>query len=115
MRSSCLFCGIIEHQVPAEFLHDDDLVLAFKDLRPQAPVHLLVVPKKHITTLNDLMPEDNVLVGHMFQVARKLAKQSNIHEAGYRAVFNVNEAAGQSVFHIHLHLLGGRSFVWPPG
>jgi len=90
-------------------------VVAFKDLRPQAPVHLLVTPRKHIPTLNDLLPEDNALIGQMFQVAKKLAMQSNIHLKGYRTVFNVNAGAGQSVYHIHLHLLGGRMFSWPPG
>jgi histidine triad (HIT) family protein len=96
-------------------VHEDDLVVAFKDLRPQAPVHLLITPRKHIPTLNDLMPEDNALIGQMFQVAKKLAMQSNIHHKGYRTVFNVNAGAGQSVYHIHLHLLGGRMFSWPPG
>ena len=89
--------------------------MAFKDLRPQAPVHFLVLPKKHIPTLKDLLPEDNPLIGQMFQVARKLAVQSNIHEKGYRTVFNVNASAGQSVYHLHLHVLGGRMFSWPPG
>jgi histidine triad (HIT) family protein len=96
-------------------VHEDDLVVAFKDLRPQAPVHLLITPRKHIPTLNDLMPEDNALIGQMFQVAKKLAMQSNIHQKGYRTVFNVNPGAGQSVYHIHMHLLGGRMFSWPPG
>ena len=89
--------------------------MAFKDLRPQAPVHLLITPRKHIPTLNDLMPEDNALIGQMFQVAKKLAMQSNIHQKGYRTVFNVNPGAGQSVYHIHMHLLGGRMFSCPPG
>jgi histidine triad (HIT) family protein len=96
-------------------VHEDDLVVAFKDLRPQAPVHLLVLPRKHISTLNDVVPEDNALIGQMFQVAKKLAMQSNIHLKGYRTVINVNAGAGQSVYHIHLHLLGGRMFSWPPG
>ena len=96
-------------------MHEDDLVVAFKDLRPQAPVHILICPRKHIATLNDLMPEDNPLIGHLFQVAKKLAVQFDIHEKGYRALFNVNAGAGQSVYHIHLHLLGGRMFSWPPG
>jgi histidine triad (HIT) family protein len=90
-------------------------VVAFKDIRPQAPVHLLICPKKHIPTLNDLTPEDNALVGHLFQIAKTLAVQSKIHEKGYRTVFNVNAGAGQSVYHIHLHVLGGRLFSWPPG
>jgi len=96
-------------------VYEDDLVVAFKDLRPQAPVHLLITPRKHIPTLNDLMPEDNALIGQMFQVAKKLAMQSNVHQKGYRTVFNVNAGAGQSVYHVHLHLLGGRMFSWPPG
>jgi histidine triad (HIT) family protein len=96
-------------------VYEDDLVVAFKDLRPQAPVHLLITSRKHIPTLNDLMPEDNALIGQMFQVAKKLAMQSNVHQKGYRTVFNVNAGAGQSVYHVHLHLLGGRMFSWPPG
>jgi len=96
-------------------VHEDDLVVAFRDSRPQAPVHLLVVPRKHIPTLNELTSEDNALIGQMFQVARKLAVQSNVHQKGYRTVFNVNAGAGQSVYHIHLHVLGGRMFSWPPG
>ena len=115
MQQACLFCRIIGHDTPAEFVHEDDLVVAFKDLRPQAPVHLLVLPKKHIPTLNDIVPDDNALIGQMFQVAKKLAMQSNIHQKGYRTVFNVNAGAGQSVYHIHLHVLGGRMFSWPPG
>jgi len=115
MQQACLFCRIIKHETPADFMHEDDLVVAFKDLRPQAPVHFLVVSKKHVATLNDLQPEDSPLMGQMFQVAKRLAVQSNIHEKGYRTVFNVNAGAGQSVYHIHLHVLGGRMFSWPPG
>ncbi|PYS44693.1 MAG: histidine triad nucleotide-binding protein [Acidobacteria bacterium] len=115
MQQACLFCRIIGHDTPAEFVYEDDLLVAFKDLRPQAPVHLLICPRKHIPTLNDVMPEDNVLIGHIFQVAKKLAVQSSVHQKGYRTVFNVNAGAGQSVYHIHLHLLGGRMFSWPPG
>jgi histidine triad (HIT) family protein len=115
MQQSCLFCRIIRHDTPAEFVHEDELVVAFKDLRPQAPVHLLVAPRKHIPTLNDLEPGDSALIGHIFQVAKNLAAQANIHQKGYRTVFNVNAGAGQSVYHIHLHILGGRMFSWPPG
>jgi histidine triad (HIT) family protein len=115
MQQACLFCRIIGHDTTAEFVHEDDLVVAFRDLRPQAPVHLLVMPRKHIPTLNDVTTEDNALIGQMFQVAKKLAMQANVHEKGYRTVFNVNAGAGQSVYHIHLHLLGGRMFSWPPG
>jgi histidine triad (HIT) family protein len=115
MQQSCLFCRIIRHDTSAEFVHEDELVVAFKDLRPQAPVHLLVAPRKHIPTLNDLAPGDSALIGHMFQVAKNLAAQSNIDQKGYRTVFNVNAGAGQSVYHVHLHILGGRMFSWPPG
>ncbi|MBI4474082.1 MAG: histidine triad nucleotide-binding protein [Acidobacteria bacterium] len=112
---TCLFCRISEGKAAAQIVHDDDLTVAIQDLRPQAPTHVLVIPKKHIATLNDLAPEDNALIGHMFQVARKVAQQFNVHEKGYRTVFNVNAGAGQSVYHIHLHVLGGRMFSWPPG
>jgi len=115
MQQACLFCRIIRRETPADFVHEDDLVVAFKDLRPQAPVHLLIAPRKHIPTLNDLTPQDNALIGHFFQVAKTLAMQSSIHQKGYRTVFNVNAGAGQSVYHIHLHVLGGRMFSWPPG
>lgn len=115
MDSTCLFCRIIKRETPAEFVLEDDVVVAFRDLRPQAPVHILVCPRKHIPTLNDLTPEDSPLMGHMFQVTRRLAEQFGIYQKGYRAVFNVNAGAGQSVYHIHLHVLGGRMFSWPPG
>ena len=115
MEQACLFCRIIRRETPADFMHEDDLVVAFKDNRPQAPVHFLVVPKKHILTLNELIPDDNALIGQMFQVAKTLATQSSIHQKGYRTVFNVNAGAGQSVYHLHLHVLGGRMFSWPPG
>jgi histidine triad (HIT) family protein len=112
---SCLFCQIIRGDKPAQIVYEDELACAFKDLRPEAPVHVLICPRKHIPTLNDLLPEDNELVGHLFQVAKTLAAQSGVHERGYRTVFNVNAWAGQSVYHIHLHLMGGRPFSWPPG
>jgi len=89
-------------------------VVAFKDIHPQAPVHVLIVPRKHIPTLNDVQEEDNALVSHMFHVAKTLAEQSGIHEQGYRTVFNVNAGAGQTVFHLHLHVIGGRRLSWPP-
>jgi histidine triad (HIT) family protein len=111
----CLFCSIIQGKVPADKVHDDDLAIAFKDIRPQAPVHVLIIPRKHISTLNDLTPDDNLVVGHMFQVARELAERFGIDQQGYRALFNTNPGAGQSVYHIHMHVLGGRTFSWPPG
>ncbi len=111
----CLFCKIINGEIPATIIYRDDFVIAFNDINPQAPQHKLIVPHKHIATLNDLHPEDNDLLGHMIQTAKMLAKQFDIDESGYRLVFNCQEGAGQSVFHIHMHLLGGREFSWPPG
>ena len=115
MQQTCLFCRIIGRETPAEFVYEDDLVVAFRDLRPQAPITYWLVPGNTFPTLNDLFPEHNPLVGHMFQIAKKLAEQFQIHQKGYRTVFNVNAGAGQSVYHIHLHVLGGRMFSWPPG
>jgi histidine triad (HIT) family protein len=113
--SDCLFCKIVEGKVPSKLVHQDGDVVAFEDIDPQAPVHLLVVPRKHIPTLNDLAPEDDELVGRMFRVAAALAKERGIADRGWRAAINVNRDAHQLVFHVHLHLLGGRSFGWPPG
>jgi histidine triad (HIT) family protein len=112
---SCLFCRIIEHEIPAQLVYEDGQVVAFKDIRPEAPVHVLVCPRKHIATLNDIAPEDDSLIGRMFQTARKIADETGVAEGGWRAVINVNAGAGQSVSHIHLHVLGGRPFHWPPG
>ncbi len=113
--SDCLFCKIIAGEIPSTKVYEDDEVLAFEDVNPQAPVHVLVVPKKHIPTLNDMSPDDNVLLGQMFQAAARIARERETHETGYRTVFNVNAGAGQTVFHIHLHVLGGRPMTWPPG
>jgi len=111
---SCLFCRIIRGEAQSQIVYQDDLVLAFKDIRPQAPVHLLVCPKKHIPTLNDVQPEDNALLAHLFEIARQLAKQFGVHQSGYRTVFNVNAGAGQTIYHLHLHVIGGRPLSWPP-
>lgn len=111
----CLFCKIANGQIPANVVYRDDHVVAFEDINPQAPVHLLVIPQKHIATLNDIHDENCELMGHMMQAASKLAKQFNIADEGYRIVSNCNAGAGQTVFHIHLHLLGGRKLTWPPG
>jgi histidine triad (HIT) family protein len=113
--TDCLFCKIIAGDIPAKILYQDDLIVAFDDINPQAPAHKIIVPRKHIATLNDLHSEDNALIGHMVQSASLLAKQLNIADDGYRLVFNCNAGAGQSVFHIHLHLFGGRRMMWPPG
>ncbi len=110
---SCLFCRIIRGEVPSETVYQDDLAVAFKDIRPQAPVHLLVVPRKHVPTLNDVKPEDNATLAHLFQVARQLAEQFGVHQKGYRTIFNVNAEAGQTVYHLHLHVIGGRRLSWP--
>jgi len=101
--------------VPATIVTEDDRAVAFEDVNPQAPTHVLVIPRRHIATLNDLGEDDEALVGHLVAMARDVAAQRGIETAGYRTVFNCNAGAGQSVFHIHLHLLGGRSLSWPPG
>jgi histidine triad (HIT) family protein len=113
--SSCLFCRIVNKEIPASVVYDDDEVLAFNDIDPKAPTHILVIPKRHIDSLNALTPEDDALVGSLHRVAALLAADRGIAESGFRTVFNTNRNAGQTVFHIHLHLLGGRAMSWPPG
>lgn len=113
--SEDLFLKIIAGDIPADIVFEDDSVIALRDIQPQAPVHILIVPKKRIPTLNDLEDSDALLVGHMVSVARTLAVEEGVSEEGYRLVFNCNENGGQSVYHIHLHLLGGRKLSWPPG
>jgi histidine triad (HIT) family protein len=112
---SCLFCRIIRHEIPASIVYEDDHVLAFNDINPQAGTHVLIVPKRHIDTLNALEPADDPIVGALVRRAAAIAHDRGISESGYRTVFNTNRAAGQTVFHIHLHLLGGRDMAWPPG
>jgi histidine triad (HIT) family protein len=112
---SCLFCKIIAGDIPATKVFEDDQLIAFKDITPQAPLHVLVVPRKHIATLNDLSADDDALVGAMTRRAALIAKENGYGESGFRTVFNCNADAGQAVFHIHLHLLAGRSLAWPPG
>ena len=113
--TDCLFCKIVAGQIPGTVVHQDDTLVAFRDINPQAPLHLLIVPRRHIPSLNELSPDDDALVGSMLRCAAALAKQHGYHERGYRTVFNTNREAGQSVFHIHLHLLAGRGLSWPPG
>ena len=113
--SDCLFCKIIEGSIPATIIYEDDLVIAFDDIHPQAPIHKLIIPREHISTINDITPAHNELVGHMMQTAKNLAKELGIHQTGYRVLMNCNGHGGQAVFHIHLHLLGGRQLTWPPG
>jgi len=113
--TDCLFCKIRDGEIPGDKVYEDDDVIAFRDVNPQASTHILVIPIQHIATINDLEDEDSVLIGNMVLVAKKLAADEGIEEDGYRLVLNCNEAAGQSVFHIHLHLIGGRRMSWPPG
>lgn len=111
----CLFCKIVAREIPATILHEDDQVIAFRDVNPQAPTHALIIPRRHIATLNELQGSDSVLVGHMLFTATQVARAEGIENSGFRVVMNCNEDGGQTVFHIHLHLLGGRAMRWPPG
>ena len=113
--SDCLFCRIVAGEVPGTRVHEDADIIAFADINPQAPLHVLIVPRRHIATLNDLTPADDALVGSLFRVAAALAEAHGYAGRGYRTVFNTNREAGQTVFHIHLHLLAGRGLGWPPG
>jgi histidine triad (HIT) family protein len=112
---SCLFCEIVAGRIPAKVAYQDDEVLAFHDINPQAPVHVLLVPKRHVTSLTDLAPGDDALVGRLVRQARDLARELGLAERGFRLVFNCGDDAGYSVYHIHLHLVGGRTLAWPPG
>lgn len=111
----CIFCKIASGELPARVIYEDDRAVAFEDIAPQAPVHTLVIPKRHISTLLDMADGDKELVGHLFRVARDLAREKGVDEGGFRLVLNTNADAGQTVFHLHLHLLGGRRMSWPPG
>ncbi len=113
--SDCIFCKIADKKIPAKIIYEDDLSLAFEDITPQAPVHILIIPKKHISTTLEISGEDSALIGHLVRTAAKIAKDKGIAENGFRLVMNTNADAGQTVFHIHLHLLGGRAMHWPPG
>ncbi len=112
---SCLFCKIIAGEIPAKTVFQDQYLLAIEDINPAAPLHLLLIPRKHIAHTLDLLPEDDLLIGHLFRVAAGLAKERGYDESGFRIVTNTNADAGQSVFHIHFHLIGGRHLLWPPG
>ena len=111
--TQCLFCKMVDGVIKPDVVFEDDSVLAFKDINPQAPVHILIIPKVHVATLNDL--DDTLLAGQLLQTAAKLAKQEGLSDDGYRTVFNCNKKGGQEVYHLHLHLLGGRQMTWPPG
>jgi len=113
--SDDLFLKIIRREIPADIVYESDDILAFRDINPQAPTHILIIPKEHIRTINDIQPEHTDLVGRLFLVASELAAREGLAEDGYRVVMNCNGAGGQAVYHIHLHLLGGRQMMWPPG
>ena len=113
--TDCLFCKIVAGDIPAEVIYESESTIAFRDINPQAPTHVLIIPRKHIATINDIETDDFQIVGSLYAAAREIAVQEGFSEEGYLAVMNCNEAAGQTVFHIHLHLLGGRTFTWPPG
>lgn len=113
--TDCIFCKIAAGEIPATVLYDDGEVLAFPDINPEAPTHLLIIPRRHIPTVNDLTEADAALIGRMHLAAKQLATERGIAESGYRIVTNCNRAAGQLVFHLHLHLLAGRELGWPPG
>ena len=113
--SDCLFCKIIDRKIPASIVFEDDRVLAFNDINPQGPTHVLVVPKRHIASLNDLTPADDAMVGEVVRRAAAIAKERGVSVGGFRTVFNTNKDAGQTVFHLHLHLIRGRPLAWPPG
>jgi histidine triad (HIT) family protein len=112
---TCIFCRIIERQATAKIVYEDDWVMAIEDLHPQAPVHLLVIPRKHLPSLKEATAEDELLLGRLFTVAARLARERRLEAKGYRTVINNGAWAGQSVFHLHVHLMGGRVFHWPPG
>jgi len=113
--ADCLFCKIARKEIPAKIAYEDRQVVAFEDVNPQAPTHTLIIPKAHFATLNDVGAEQEGVLGHMMLVATRVARDKGLNENGYRLVANCLESAGQSVFHIHLHILGGRNFSWPPG
>jgi len=113
--SSCIFCKIAAGEIPAKKVYEDDQVVAIHDIEPQAPVHVLVIPKKHILGVNDLAPEDEAIVGHAYSVISNLVKELGVNETGYRVVVNSGRDGQQSVPHLHFHILGGRMLAWPPG
>ncbi len=114
-NSDCLFCRIASGEIPADIVRSDDDVVSFRDISPQAPTHILIIPRKHISSVTDLSEEDSEVMGRLFLMARDLAEEEGLTEGGYRMVVNAGADAGQTVFHIHLHLLGGRRMGWPPG
>jgi len=114
-QKDCLFCKIVDGNLPADIVYENDMLVAFRDINAKAPTHILLIPRRHIATMNDLQNGDESLAGELFLTAAKIAADEGLADDGYRVVMNCNEAAGQSVFHIHLHLMGGRPMAWPPG
>jgi len=115
LDKECIFCKIVDKEIKAGIVYEDDEIIAFKDINPKAPVHILIIPKSHIPSINDINETDYLVLGKMFGVAKKVAVDNGISESGYRLVVNCKRNAGQEVFHIHMHLLGGRKMRWPPG
>ena len=113
--TDCLFCKFVSGELDADVVHETENVLAFRDINPQAPSHVLIIPRKHVATINDLSEADGADIGDLFLAAKEIAQAEGISDEGYRVVMNCNAGAGQTVFHVHLHLLGGRAFGWPPG
>ncbi len=113
--TDCLFCKIRDGEIPADIVFENDAVLAFNDVNPQAPIHIIIIPRKHISTINDVEDADELIMGKLFSAAKEIANQKGVSDDGYRLVVNCNEKAGQTVFHIHMHLLAGRAMTWPPG
>ena len=113
--NECLFCKMVSGVIPCDKVYENEYLLAFRDIDPKAPTHILIIPKKHITTLNEINENDQDLLGELLLTAKKIAKDEGIDTSGYRTVFNCNSDGGQTVFHIHMHLLGGRPMAWPPG
>jgi histidine triad (HIT) family protein len=113
--ADCLFCKILAGDIPADIVYESETAIAFRDINPQAPTHVLIIPRRHIATINALDADDAHLVGDLFLVAKHIAREEGVAERGYRVAMNCNAAAGQTVFHLHLHLLGGRDLSWPPG
>jgi len=111
----CLFCKILAGEIPADIIFESESAIAFRDINPQAPTHVLIIPRQHVATINDIESQHEELVGNLFSAAKAIASAEGLSEDGYRVVMNCNEAAGQTVFHLHLHLLGGRALAWPPG
>jgi histidine triad (HIT) family protein len=114
-ETDCLFCGIAAGRIPAKLVHEDERTVAFRDIAPQAPVHVLVIPRKHLTSLDEAHPDDGALLGHLLLKAREIARAEGITDSGYRTVVNTGDEGGQTVGHLHVHVLGGRPLKWPPG